>query len=347
MCLENPQVKGDFMDWMFSAPAIAGEDGFEVPHREPPLQAGIPLLTRFPARFLSAAISNRHGFQTRGFYLDEARRLGLRILPLDVNASHLAYHGKDDWIRPGLWPLGGCRESAMKVLWQEREANGPYADIIDLLGRVPLHRREAESLILAGGLGCFDMTRPELLRRLDAMLPGSGPGGGGDFCLMRNCLHELDLLGCAVSADLRDAVEIHSSARGTVRASDLRRHAEAGVRVAGIPLTQRLRPAFLGGENAETLCLGDATGRLKVGFRSRALERWEWESRGREPLAGYLLEVSGVVREAEGDLWVDAEEVRLAAWSPENVDFGIASRRMAEGLNTFPAYADQAGSLAA
>src|SRR5690606_3798524 len=123
-----------------------------------------------------------------------------------------------------------------------REVNGPFADLKDLLGRVPLSRREAANLILAGGLGCFAKTRPELLRDLDKALPAagmpaySGPRGKRDFCLMRKCLFESELLGCAVSADLREAVEIHSSARGAVRASELSRYAGRRIRVAGIPL---------------------------------------------------------------------------------------------------------------
>src|SRR5690606_709263 len=134
----------------------------------------VPMYARFPARFIAAAISNGLGYHTRGFHLNEARRRGLRLLPLDVNASRLAYHGEDDWIRPGLVPVGDCRATAMQVLVREREVNGPFADLKDLLGRVPLSRREAANLILAGGLGCFAKTRPELLRDLDKALPAAG-----------------------------------------------------------------------------------------------------------------------------------------------------------------------------
>lgn len=126
------------------------------------------LKAHYPAQFLASVITNRHGFYTRDVYLDEARRWGLRVLPLDVNHSRLAYHGKDRWIRPGLLPVRDCREAALKVLVEEREANGPYRDLINLLRRVPLHKREAENLILAGAMGGFGMAQPELLYLLDA-----------------------------------------------------------------------------------------------------------------------------------------------------------------------------------
>ena len=53
------------------------------------------LKSEYPAQFLSSVITNRHGFYNRDVYLDEARRWGIKILPLDINASRLAYHGRD------------------------------------------------------------------------------------------------------------------------------------------------------------------------------------------------------------------------------------------------------------
>jgi DNA polymerase III alpha subunit len=132
------------------------------------------LKSRFPSQFLSAVISNRHGFYTRDVYLDEARRWGLRILPIDVNTSRLEFHGRDNWIRPGLMPVRGCREAALKVLVQERNDNGPYRDLPDLLQRVPLHKREVENLILAGACDSFGENQPELLYLLDAAYGKSG-----------------------------------------------------------------------------------------------------------------------------------------------------------------------------
>jgi error-prone DNA polymerase len=127
------------------------------------------LKSRYPAQFLSAVIGNRHGFYTRDVYLDEARRLGMRILPVDVNTSRIEYHGRDNWIRPGLVPIRDCREAVLKVLVQERNDNGPYRDLPDLLKRVPLHKREAENFILAGACDSFGINQPELLYLLDAV----------------------------------------------------------------------------------------------------------------------------------------------------------------------------------
>ncbi|HKP95409.1 MAG TPA: PHP domain-containing protein [Fibrobacteria bacterium] len=347
------------------------------------------LKSRYPAQFLSSVISNRHGFYNRDVYLDEARRWGLKILPLDVNVSRLAYHGRDNWIRPGLSPVRDCREAALKVLVQEREADGPFKDLLDLLKRVPLHKREAENLILAGGMGGFGMTQPELLYLLDAAYakirpaqgdlfggfgdafgttlaasvgPGSAaeagrrragmpsgftPAGLRDYSLMQKCMNELRMLGYVLSANLLDVVENHVLARDAVRASDLRRHVGRRVKVLGVPVTDRLHPVAHSGEYMKFLTLGDNTGYLDVIFWPKALEKWGDVLAGQAPFSGSLLEVWGKVSEEWGTFSVEAEAVRIAEWLPNQVDFEAASRRLQEGLKSYPGYVNGMESLAA
>jgi error-prone DNA polymerase len=342
------------------------------------------LKSRYPAQFLASVISNRHGFYTRDVYLDEARRWGLKVLPLDVNLSRLQYRGEGNAIRPGLMPVRDCREAALKVLVQEREENGPFKDLINLLQRVPLHKREAENLILAGGMGCFNMTQPELLYLLDAAyakirpaqadlfgdpaVPGAGfglaatvgPGslsdagrrkaglpqgfteaGLRDYTLMQKCLNELRMLGYVLSANLLDVVENHILARNVVRAAELRHHVGKRVKVLGIPVTDRLHPVAHSDRYMKFLTLGDKTGHLDVIFWPDALEKWGDTLAGQVPFSGNLLEVWGKVSEEWGTFSVEADQVRVAEWLPNQVDFGIASKRLKEGMRSYPAYAER------
>ncbi|MDB5049451.1 MAG: dnaE [Fibrobacteres bacterium] len=341
------------------------------------------LKSRYPAQFLSSVISNRHGFYTRDVYLDEARRWGLRILPLDVNKSRLKYHGKDKWIRPGLIPVRDCRDTALTVLVQEREENGEYRDLIDLLQRVPLHKREAENLILAGACGGFKMTQPELLYLLDAAYgkirpeqadlfaaPASaasisgtavsqapGEGGSGvtpnarlrEYPLLQRCMNELKMLGYVLSANLLDIVEDHEASVGAVRADDLGSHVGRHVKVFGIPVTDRLHPIVResGSDYMKFLTLGDKTGCVDVIFWPKALDRWNDVLAGQVPFSGNLLEVWGKVSEDSGTYSVEAEHVRVVKWLPNQINFEIASRRLSEGLRNYPAYANGVESLAA
>lgn len=326
------------------------------------------LKAHYPAQFLSAVISNRHGYYTRGVYLDEARRCGLAILPLCVNASRLQYQGRGATLRPGLIPVRDCREAALKVLVDEREANGPYRDLVDLLRRVPLHKREAENLILAGACGAFGMTQPQLLYQLDAAYPhvhreqgdlfgeeaGEEDLASGripylaEYPLFQRCLNELRMLGYVLSANMLDVVRIHAEARGAVPAGRLEGHAGRRVKVLGLPVTDRLHPVAGGmdGRGAASqrfmkfLTLGDDTGYFDVIFWPDALERWNDSLVGQVPFSGNLVEVWGKVSEDWGTFAVEADHVRIIEWLPNQMDFELASRRLKDGLRRYPAYAE-------
>jgi DNA polymerase III alpha subunit len=280
-------------------------------------------------------------------------------------------------------PVRDCREAALKVLVQEREAGGPFKDLIDLLRRVPLHKREAENLILAGGMGCFGMTQPELLYLLDAAYPklhpaqadlfgggdedpfpsarasveagrrqagmpaGFTPAGLRDYSLMQKCMNELRMLGYALSANMLDVVDCHARAYNAVRARDLRRHVGRRIKVLGVPVTERLHEVAHSREPMKFLTLGDNTGCLDVIFWPKALERWGDTLAGQVPFGGNLLEVWGAVSEEWGTYSVEADKVEIVEWLPNQVDFAIASRRMEEGLRNYPAYAGGVESLAA
>ena len=53
------------------------------------------LRAHYPAEFMASVISNGGGYYSTFGYLSEARRMGLRILPPDINESEIKYTGKD------------------------------------------------------------------------------------------------------------------------------------------------------------------------------------------------------------------------------------------------------------
>ena len=65
------------------------------------------LKANHPAEFMAAVISNQGGFYTPFAYLSEARRLGLKVLPPDINRSDHHYRGKGREIRIGLMQIHG------------------------------------------------------------------------------------------------------------------------------------------------------------------------------------------------------------------------------------------------
>jgi len=113
------------------------------------------LRAHYPAEFMAAVISNGGGYYSTFGYLSEARRMGLTILPPDINRSEINYTGKNKAIRIGLMQL---REGSLEVkeaIIHEREKHGPFVSFEEFLSRTApsLHLQDARILIKAG---CFD-----------------------------------------------------------------------------------------------------------------------------------------------------------------------------------------------
>jgi len=140
------------------------------------------LRAHFPAEFMAAVISNQGGYYTTMAYLSEARRMGLTILPPDVNTSALPYVGYGSNLRVGLMQLKGVREASLEALIEDRARRGPFGSLEEILGRVDLDPADLRVLIKAG---CLDSiargrSRPELLWELLAWeAKGRGVRGQG------------------------------------------------------------------------------------------------------------------------------------------------------------------------
>ena len=117
------------------------------------------LRAHYPAEFMAAVISNQGGY-----YDTFAWRMGLRVLPPDVNASAREYVGRGSDMRIGLMQIKGLHAEAIAAVVQERERAGPYASFEDLTRRVPLHFSDAELLVKAGACDSIarGRTRAEL-----------------------------------------------------------------------------------------------------------------------------------------------------------------------------------------
>ncbi|MBA2487468.1 MAG: DNA polymerase III subunit alpha [Nitrospira sp.] len=128
------------------------------------------LRAHYPAEFIAAVISNQGGFYSSSAYVSEARRMGLAIMPPDVNASDWAYRGEGDRLRIGLMQVKTLQEDLGRRIVEERTKAGPYHSFQDFRKRVDPEPAPARALIRAG---CCDslageLTRPALLWRLYA-----------------------------------------------------------------------------------------------------------------------------------------------------------------------------------
>ncbi len=118
------------------------------------------LKAHYPAEFMAAVLSrNISDIRKITTLMDETRRMGMDVLGPDVNESNVKFTvNKDGNIRFGLGAIKGVGESAVIQLIEEREANGPYKSIYDMVERVnlnSLNKKNLEAMAVAGAFDCF------------------------------------------------------------------------------------------------------------------------------------------------------------------------------------------------
>jgi DNA polymerase III alpha subunit len=330
------------------------------------------LKAHHPAEFLAAVISNNHGFYRRVVYLNEARRLGIRILPLDINASSLKFEGAGKSMRPGFLHLRELSAGTVAALIEARDPDrggGPFRSLEDFLRRVPAGRKETENLILAGAFDRFGMTQPELLFHLDGIYrsvscrgaaaeslfaPASAEGTAGegaegyrvrdlhpglrDYSLMERCRNEERLFGYMLSGNPLDVLGVHPAARDAVPAAEVGLHAGRRVKVLGLYVTHRFHEVEKSGRLMKFLTLEDKSGTVDVIFWPGMLERWEEMLMEPGPF-----EVWGKVTEEWDTFSLEAERVKAVEYNPHLVDFELASARLRDGAREGAAPATGAG----
>ena len=120
----------------------------------------------YPAEFMAAIMTRRKSdIKEITKLMDECRTYGVPTLGPDVNESYenfgVNHHGE---IRFGLAAIKGMGEAAATAIINEREANGPFADIYDFAERVDfrnVNRKSFESLAYSGGFDSFGLYREQ------------------------------------------------------------------------------------------------------------------------------------------------------------------------------------------
>jgi len=113
------------------------------------------LKVHHPAEFMAAVISNQGGFYGTLAYTSEARRLGLTILPPDINQSEIQWIGRDDTLRVGLQAIKGLSTLTQKRIVSRRRC-GLYGGMQDVLEQVHPAEDEARALIHCGALDALN-----------------------------------------------------------------------------------------------------------------------------------------------------------------------------------------------
>jgi DNA polymerase-3 subunit alpha len=124
------------------------------------------LKAHYPSEYMAAVLNHAGSIEKITFFMEECKRMGLKVLGPDINESQNGFAVNDRGeIRFGFSGLKGVGENAIENIIEERTKHGFFKDIFDMVKRVNLRavsKKSLESLIYSGAFDCFkDMHRAQ------------------------------------------------------------------------------------------------------------------------------------------------------------------------------------------
>ena len=136
------------------------------------------LKANYPAEFMAALLESvKQDKDKTALYLGECRRMGIHVLPPDVNESEGMFTPVGEDVRYGLAAVRNVGDNVVKGIVEARTESGKASDFNSFLDQVPLvvcNKRVIESLIKAGAFDSMGHTRRSLMecfeRRVDEVI---------------------------------------------------------------------------------------------------------------------------------------------------------------------------------
>jgi len=132
------------------------------------------LKANYPVEFMTALLtSERDNTDKIVEYVNEAERMGLKVLAPEINESEGLFKVVDNQtIRFGLLAIKNVGKGAVESMLEARKS-GNFASLEDLCQRIDLrlaNRKVLESLIKCGALDSFKIARAKMFASLDTIL---------------------------------------------------------------------------------------------------------------------------------------------------------------------------------
>ena len=132
----------------------------------------------YPVEFMAALISSVMGdTNSVSLYIQECKRLGIEVLPPDINESYKKFTVVDGKIRFGLMAVKNVGENFVEVIIKARE-EGPFKSFTDFCERIEnidpsvMNKRAVESLIKCGAMNSLGGNRAQLLAIFERVIDG-------------------------------------------------------------------------------------------------------------------------------------------------------------------------------
>ena len=149
------------------------------------------LKANYPTEYMAALLTSVGDDKDKSaLYLNECRRMGIKVLPPDVNTSDADYSPRGNDIRFGLAAIRNIGENVVASIKRAREEKGQFQSFSDFLAKVDIqvcNKKTIESLIKSGAFDSLGASRRGLmavhLEALDAIVESKRAESLGQYDL--------------------------------------------------------------------------------------------------------------------------------------------------------------------
>ncbi|MBQ9487788.1 MAG: DNA polymerase III subunit alpha [Selenomonadaceae bacterium] len=131
----------------------------------------------YPAEFMAATLSSVMDSDKIAVYFEQTKRMGIKILPPDINSSGAIFHTKYVDGKPVIYfalsAVKGINEKAIEYLVNLREEKGNFTSLTDFCSQIDLkifHRSYIDNLIKCGAFDSINKNRKALIASLDTAI---------------------------------------------------------------------------------------------------------------------------------------------------------------------------------
>ncbi|MDR3121380.1 MAG: DNA polymerase III subunit alpha, partial [Clostridiales bacterium] len=130
----------------------------------------------YPVEFMAATLNSCMGVSDKvAHYIEECRKMGIAVMPPDINKSFSRFSVSNGDLRFGLAAIKNVGYAAVDAIIAERRARGEYKSFSDFLRRSAsdaLNKRGIDSMIRCGALDSLKYTRASLAACYERLLDG-------------------------------------------------------------------------------------------------------------------------------------------------------------------------------
>lgn len=128
----------------------------------------------YPTEFMAAMLNSFMGnLEQAARYINTCKKMGIEILPPDINRSSNRFTTENGKIRFALSAVKNVGDTAIRNLIKEREKNGEFKtfkEFLERMGDYDINRKMIESLIKSSAFDCFHIKRSQLMERHEPLI---------------------------------------------------------------------------------------------------------------------------------------------------------------------------------